>query len=131
MTACTTLAASSAADGSAKNPYVLTTGITFNLVNRIKRADGSPFDLNSPSRTGRAEMRVHNVDVGTPVATFTVTNSVTETGRADVELGATASENIAESLYVFDVEYENDIDATDVIPGGGGFIRVVVGVTKS
>jgi hypothetical protein len=127
MASCSTT--STAANGSAQNPFVLTKGLTFTVITRVNRADGlGAFDLTG--YTGRAQMRKLVSDIGTPVATFTVTNSATVTGRADAVIGATESPAIPTGTYVFDIEFENDLDADDVIFGGRGYITVIDGVTK-
>lgn len=119
--------------GSAQNPFVLKKGITFTIISRVKKPDGSPFDIST--YTPRAELRKQRTDVGTPVATFTVTLHPTETGRADAEIGAAASEANANLVngdtYIFDIEYEHPTDPQQVVPGGEGYVLVVDGVTKS
>ena len=120
-------------DGSANNPFILKKGITFNIVNRVEKPVGTPFNLTG--WTGRAELRRQNTDVGTPVATFTVTIHPTQTGRADARIGAVQSATNTAlkngELYVFDIEYEHPTDPEEVISGGEAFVQVREGVTKS
>lgn len=121
------------AKGSAANPFILKRGITFTVVSRVSKVDGSPFDLTG--YTPRGELRKQRTDVGTPVATFVVTLHATETGRADAVIGAAASGSNASLVdgetYIFDIEFEHPTDPEQVVSGGEGFVRVVDGVTKS
>lgn len=117
--------------GSAENPWVFVTGIRWPLITRVRRADGSPFSLTG--KTGRSEIRRNPEDAGPPVATWTVTNHPTEAGRADLSIGATVTALIAPGKYVFDVEFEDDLDPDDVVKGSDGIQYMIVrpGVTKS
>lgn len=119
--------------GSASNPFVIKQGIVFRLLTNIKKPaseGGGPFNLTN--YTGRAELRVNPEDEGAPVATFTVTNSATVTGQALVELPATITETILPGDYVFDVEFENNANPDDVIPGSPTLhAHFIPGVTKS
>lgn len=140
MVCATTTLPDGPPDGSPENPFIMKTGLQFVLVTRVKKAPedgGGPFPLNGETGgatyTGRSEMRKQADSTGAPVATFEVTNSTTEQGRADVTLGATTTATILVGDYVFDIEFENNLDPDVVIPGSPGtlHIRVVSGVTKS
>lgn len=133
MSACTTLNATSDAKGSANNPFKMTQGITFRLTNRVFKSvadGGGPFVLTG--FTGRSQMRDEAEGVGTPLAEFTVTISGTETGVAEIKLLPADNVGIAPGLYVFDIEYIETADPTNIVPGTDGvqYIRVFAGVTK-
>lgn len=126
-------------DGSAGAPFILKQGRNFDLVVTVRsRAGGPTVDLLTPARTGRAQLRRQPGDLGTPVATFSVTIRTPQTGsdrgRADVHLDADVSEAtadplIAPGLYVADVEFVNDVDAGDVLATDVFYIRVLPEVT--
>ena len=130
MVCSTTTAAEDQPKGSAANPHVFKSGLTWNLLARLKKADGSPFDLTG--YTGRSEIRVNPEGAGPPVATWTVVINTTELGRADLELGALTTCKIQPGNYVFDIEYELDSDPNKVLKGSEGtqHMRVEPGVTK-
>ena len=134
MSSCnTTTPASTAAPGDESRPLVMTTGQTFRFITRIKKSaanGGGPFSLTG--WTGRSQMRKSADDVGAPIATLSVTNHATETGRADVTLSALLTTAIPVGKYVLDVEFEDDLDPTEVMPGTPGIRHVLVraGVTK-
>lgn len=127
-------------DGSAANPFLLYKGKNFGFIVRVPKQDGSGGEQDLAGYTGRAQMRPSVDHVGPPTTTFTVTNHPTERGRADVTLGANLSQtggdagagqdDIVIGDYVTDVEFENDVDPTDVINGGFAHIRVKGEVTK-
>lgn len=125
-----------AGSGTLADPFILVKGGNFSFRWDLVDADGAAVSL--AGYTGRAEMRPSAAHTGTPTATFTVTTDGGVTGRASVSLDAAASETgaspeIAPGLYVCDVEYVNDGDATDVLKGMTAtpiYIRVVGEVTK-
>lgn len=135
---CGTTTPPATPDGSAAAPFILKKGRTFLLVTTVT-LNGSTVDLLSPARTGRAQLRRLPTDLGTPVATFTVTIRNPQTGssrgRADVRLGADVSATgaapaIVPGDYVMDVEFVNDVDASDVIASDVMHVRVVPEVTQ-
>lgn len=108
-------------DGSGNAPFVIKKGRRFEMVITFLRK-GIAVDLDAPARTGRSHLRRLASDIGTPLAVLTVTkqNQVTGRGKADVVLGATATQtgaapDIGTGRYVLDVEFENDADPDDVI----------------
>lgn len=116
--ACITTTSTDAPRGSSQNPFCIRQGKQFCLVVTVTKANGSPFDLTG--YTGRAQLRKQVADQGPPVATFTVTNDPTILNKATVKLGATITETLLVGKYVFDVEFENDVDPDDVIDGSNG-----------
>ena len=138
--ACGSTTTNTDPDGSADAPFILKQGRNFALVVTARARPGGPtVDLLSPARTGRAQLRSQASDVGTPIATLTVTIRSPQTGadrgRADVTLDASTSEAtattvIAPGLYVADVEFVNDSDAGDVLATDVFHVRVVPEVTK-
>jgi len=115
--------------GSPENPHKITAGITFRVNVKVKTSTGAPFNLTG--WTGRSQLRKLAQDTGDPVATFRVTVTDAVGGVAEVWLGATESLTIPAGNYVFDVEFEKDIDPDEVIPGSGlQHACVVPGVTK-
>lgn len=133
----TTIPDEEAPEGSQDNPWVIKQGITFKLritVNKAIEDGGGPFDLiGPPNYTGRSELRRLAEDTGAPVATWTVTNDPAVTGRAEQTLFPANTVSIPPGNYVFDTEFKNDTDPTDVVPGTPDtqHARVVAGVTKS
>ena len=131
-----TTSATTERDGSQDAPYLLKQGRTFALVVCVRR-NGSAVDLSSPARTGRSQLRKLASDIGPAVAAFSVTirNQTTDRGKADVTLGATASQAtnnppIAPGLYQADVEFVNDGDPDDVLASDVFFVEVTPEVTK-
>lgn len=119
--------------GSSDNPLPVTSGLEFTfsvMINKSANNGGGPFDLTG--WTGRGEVRRLVEETGTPVATFTVVNSATTTGKATVSLTAPQTLAIPKDRYVFDVEFINDINPNRVIPGTDGIQHMCVnlGVTK-
>lgn len=122
-------------DGSSAAPFILKKGRWFGVLVTVRTSTGATQDLTD--YTGRAQMRRLVADVGTPVATFTVTkrNQTLYRGKADVTLGADVSETGADPEipvgdYVADVEFENDADPGDVIASDVFYVRVTGEVTK-
>lgn len=126
----TTTTTTTAAKGTRENPFILRQGNLFRLTIRVKKADGSSFNLTGFA--GRSQMRVLATDDDPPVAVFTVSITEPTQGLAELTLGATLSAfpQIAAGLYVFDVEFEDGGDPDNVVHGGSGFIKVVQEVTR-
>lgn len=126
----TTTTTTTATKGTRENPFILRQGNLFSLTIRVKKADGSAFDLTGFA--GRSQMRKLPADPDPPVAVFTVSITSPTQGLATLTLGATLSAFplIAAGLYVFDVEFENTTDPDDVVHGGSGFINVIQEVTR-
>lgn len=122
--ACVTPQTTDAPRGSRENPFCMRQGKRFAITVTVLKANKSPFNLTG--YTGRAQLRKQTADLGAPVATFTVTNDPLITNKALVELGATITETILIGLYVFDVEFENDIDPDDVVDGSNGVQNIEV-----
>lgn len=128
--ACITSQSTDAPRGSTENPFPMLQGKRFAFTTKVLKANGSPFPLTG--FTGRAQMRKQTSDLGAPIATFVVTNDPVITNKALVELGATTTQTILIGRYVFDVEFEEDIDPENVIDGSNGVqhIEVIGEVTK-
>lgn len=135
MSACSTLNATDQPKGSANNPFQLTQGITFRLLNKVKKSlenGGGPFNLTG--FTGRSQLRQDPEGVGTPVADFTVSIlSPGTAGCAEVVLDPSISINIEPAVYVFDIEYVDGLDPENIVSGTNKEIlhlQVNPGVTK-
>lgn len=128
--ACITSKTNDAPRGSTENPYPMRQGKRFALTTTVLKANKSPQPLTG--FTGRAQLRKQTSDLGAPIATFVVTNDPVITNKALVELGATTTQTILIGRYVFDVEFEEDIDPENVIDGSNGVqhIEVIGEVTK-
>lgn len=133
MSACSTLNPTDTPKGSAENPFSMTQGISFKIKNTVLKSltdGGGPFDLTG--YTGRSQMRIDPLDRGTPIADFTVTITSATEGKAEITLAASLSVNFEPGLYVFDIEYVEDADPTNVISGTNEvlYIQVSPAVTQ-
>lgn len=134
--ACSTTE-TTAPEGSQSNPFQLLQGTNFDLEITMvypptSTLAGQRFSLDG--YTGRGQMRVSASDVGTPVAEFQVTILSPQTGLqkgvAVARILPSDSVSIPVGIYVFDIEFENNLDPEDILNGGRGYINVVQEVTK-
>lgn len=135
MSACSQLNVVDAPKGTADNPFTMTQGITWRIINTIRKSSengGGPFDLTG--FTGRSQMRTDPEGTGPAIADLTVTILSPETnGKAEISLAPSISVGILPGLYVFDIEYIDGLDPENIISGTGGtprYIQVLPGVTK-
>jgi hypothetical protein len=126
------MATSKKRTGTKNSPFFMKKGLTFSL-NLVVTTDGAPTNLDSPARTGRSHLRRSGDQfIGTAVASATMTVTITNgpRGKATVSLGASLTAGLNPGLYVADVEFENDIDAEDVIGSNIFYVEVGEEATK-